>query len=169
VNGSYKRASRGSTGSGSWFQHHHYFEVSANGSFGAQASFVPTPKGPVPAPFIIGGIGAYVNISSLVLGEFKANNKTGTSDYVIGQGPIRANQGLGIGFGIGSIEYTRNLVQGDGSENIINGSLFMGILSAEFNFNTGILDVGMMPGARWTLGAGIEGKIKNVLKFNIYD
>ncbi|MEM6738065.1 MAG: hypothetical protein AAF620_18550, partial [Bacteroidota bacterium] len=46
VNGSYKRASRGSTGSGSWFQHHHYFEVSANGSFGAQASFVPTPKGP---------------------------------------------------------------------------------------------------------------------------
>jgi hypothetical protein len=60
---------------------------------------------------------------------------------------MRANQGLGIGFGLGSIEYTRNLVQGRETENIVNGSLFMGIISAEFNFNTGVLDIGMMPGA----------------------
>lgn len=111
----------------------------------------------------------YVNIGSLVLGEFTSNNKNGTSNYVIGEGPIRATQGLGIGFGIGSIEYTRNLVQRGESENIINGSLFMGILSAEFNFNTGVLDIGMIPGARWNLGIGIGVEIKNVLRFNVYD
>lgn len=168
VNSNVSSNNQGGNESGNWFRDHWYVEMNGELSIGAQASFVVTGKGIYPLPFTRGGmqLGGYVNLGSLVLARAQADTDNGFKTTNISES-ISANQGFGISLGGASFEYTRNL-KPNSTENLLNTSFLNGLISGELNLTNGEISVGMMPSARWALGLGIKGEIKQVFKFKIY-
>ena len=119
-------------------------------------------------PYFRGGpLGVKVNLGSLVLVEGKAQvngRREGSAGITATASDMKFTQGLGLSIANWSVEYQRN-IQGDKSEDIVNAAWLGGILSAEYNFTTNELSIGMMPSASWALIFGVEGYVKQGVKF----
>jgi hypothetical protein len=136
--------------------------MNAQLSLGAQASFIPTPYGPIPFPFIRGGVGLYANIGSVVLLEGQTDSQQG-SRITATPKTHKITQGFGAaGVGI-SIEYTRNTQPGQ-TENILTGAILGGLLGVEWNITAGTLLIGPMPGVRGALVVGVKAEGKQGIK-----
>jgi hypothetical protein len=144
-----------------WFlKKHYYVEAQARATLGAQATILPTEAGLVPAPYVKGLIGVNVNVGSVVLWEGTADSKNGArTTATLGQ---KFTQGLGFGIGGLNVDYEREITR-NGSVHTGN-VVILGLFGVEINSNREFF-IGLMPGAKWALGFGIEGEVKSGLKF----
>lgn len=148
----------------SWFDQHYFSEAGFDISVGAQATFIPTEAGVVPAPYIRGGqLGINVNLGSVVLVKGQANLKSGASITTIADSNI-VTQGFGLALGGTSIDYTRTIT-GLQAENVVNLTTMGGLLGIEYNFTNNQLSIGMMPSAGFSLIGGVQGNVGNGLRF----
>lgn len=147
---------------------HFILESNVSLSYGVQTSIVPTPQGLQPLPYIRGGFGGFLNLGSLIIYEYNYNHNNDATHHLFGKGRMRVNQGFGLALGsFGSYEYTNKMTQMGDSEGVANISFFGGLLSTEFNFNTGDLDIGAMPSIRWAMGIGVSASAKAGIRLNL--
>lgn len=144
-----------------FLKEHYYFEAKSRVTYGPQLAIMPTSGGVVVGPYVRGLYGARINLGSNVLWEGTADSKNGArTTATFGE---KFTQGLAVSLGWLTGEYERE-VTSEGAANSYN-VVFFGILGAEINSTTGEGFIGLMPGASWTLGIGIEGKMKSGFKF----
>ena len=149
---------------GSWFDNHYYSEGSFAVTLGPQGTAIPTPEGLIPAPYFKGGLlGINLNLGSRILIRGQADTKNGARITETYKDKV-FTQGVGIAAAGQSLDFTR-MVGPMSSENVLSFVSLGGLFGVEYNFTSGEMSIGMMPSAKWALGIGIEGGMKQVVKF----
>lgn len=144
-----------------FLREHYYFESKSRVTYGPQVALMITPEGVVPGPYVRGLFGVRLNVGSNVIWEGTADTKNGArTTATFGE---KFTQGAAFTLGTVAGEWEREVTSTGAIDSY--KLVFFGILGGEINSTKREAFIGLMPGASWTLGGGIEGTMKSGFTF----